>query len=318
VGDLKYPSAKHLSLTIRISVNSSIILPLYASVTRYFTQLAIETFSVDNSALKDLQLKGVFQLDPDSPCNVVLNRYVLHSGLFCRIPQRITSMLIEGRLKEIEISIVTAGNYSTTIPDNVFELKHEVNCQKQHRLAIVTSIKNEAGDLEEWIAYHRIMGVSHFRIYLQESSTDIAEVQRIVAQYPTELVQLIVSHDWTPENNGQTSLMNAGLNSLRDYVDYILFCDTDEFVWFSRYGYTLHDLLDDHMSDNRVAVYFKNMLFGTSFLEHQSSLVIEDFIYRAKYVALAQPPDIWLPRTKLIVNTKNIVALTIHNEIQGS
>ena len=41
----------------------------------------------------------------------------------------------------------------------------------RHGIAIMACVKNEAGYIEEWIRFHRAIGVRHFHIY-DDGSTD--------------------------------------------------------------------------------------------------------------------------------------------------
>jgi hypothetical protein len=91
-------------------------------------------------------------------------------------------------------------------------------------VAVVVIIKNEAPYLEEWLAYHRAIGVEHFFIY-DNGSTD--HLHRVIDPWVNHgLVTLV---HW-PLPGGQIDAYSHALRLYGPSVEWLGFFDVDEFV----------------------------------------------------------------------------------------
>jgi hypothetical protein len=92
------------------------------------------------------------------------------------------------------------------------------------QLGVVVIIRNEAPHLEEWLAYHRALGVQHFFIYDNGSDDELHEV--IEAWVNHGLVTLV---HW-PLPGGQIDAYSHALRFYGPSVAWLAFFDVDEFV----------------------------------------------------------------------------------------
>lgn len=106
-------------------------------------------------------------------------------------------------------------------------------------IAACTSVRGDYAALEEWIAYHRMIGVRHFRVYVNEPWSDAHPVlRRLRQQQHRDDVTLVPYEfhidryrpDWHPEFSWfQAAINNDCLYRHRDY-DWVMTTDMDEFV----------------------------------------------------------------------------------------
>ncbi|CAN0450946.1 unnamed protein product [Ectocarpus sp. 12 AP-2014] len=91
-------------------------------------------------------------------------------------------------------------------------------------MVICTMFKNEAPYLEEWLQYHRLLGVSKVYMYDNNSSDKSRPTLR-----KFELSQFVQVLDW-PHEGGQTEALNDCLCRFRHTTRWMSFLDVDEFV----------------------------------------------------------------------------------------
>jgi hypothetical protein len=97
-----------------------------------------------------------------------------------------------------------------------------------HTLAICTLMANERPYVEEWVAFHRMQGVTLFRVYVDRTRDDLPDdgTADALRALGAEVV------DWTePGPTRQVAAFNAGLASLRGRAEWVAFIDCDEFLF---------------------------------------------------------------------------------------
>jgi len=98
----------------------------------------------------------------------------------------------------------------------------------KHRLAICAIIKDERSYLAEWIAYHRLMGATLFRIYDTGSTDGSLKFLRSLGRFiPIELIP------WsppTPRHEWQKAAYLHAAAALSGRAEYVAFIDPDEFI----------------------------------------------------------------------------------------
>lgn len=143
-------------------------------------------------------------------------------------------------------------------------------------LALCTMIRNERPYILEWLAFHALAGVAHFRIYDNESDDGTAELLRGVAgHFNIDVIP------W-PETgfDRQVLAFNDGLLALRDRARFVGFIDADEFL-FDRDLRPLPKVLEEVPADVS-AIGVNQSVFGSSHLtEASEELVIHRFQHRA-------------------------------------
>ena len=93
-----------------------------------------------------------------------------------------------------------------------------------HELAIVSIAKNEGPYVKEWIEYHRLVGVSHFYFYDNESEDGTLEILKPYIEDGTVTYTLIRG------KARQLDAYNDAIKRFKDECRYMAFIDLDEFL----------------------------------------------------------------------------------------
>jgi hypothetical protein len=141
-------------------------------------------------------------------------------------------------------------------------------------LSICAGYRNEAPYLEEWIEFHRHVGVEHFFLY-DAHSTDAHE--EVLAPYVED--GIVTTHGWEGISHNQADTYNEFLRAHRDESRWVAFIDCDEFL-FSPTGRALPEMLAEFEPWPAVGV---NMIaFGRSgHVTKPDGLVIENYLIRS-------------------------------------
>ena len=110
-----------------------------------------------------------------------------------------------------------------------FMLKIEA---KEGGIALASMFQNEAPYLKEWIEYHRLIGVSHFYLWSNQSQDDYLQV---LAPYIEEGVVELFEAPETIASIGaqmgtQAKYMNQALLLAEGNYEWLIMIDSDEFV----------------------------------------------------------------------------------------
>ena len=98
------------------------------------------------------------------------------------------------------------------------------NYKFKYNLSIILIIKNASQYMDEWINYHKLVGVDHFYIYDNESTDGLKEV--LDPYIKTGLVTYI----YWPGQKQQTPAYNDALVHYRKETKWMAFIDDDEFI----------------------------------------------------------------------------------------
>lgn len=144
-------------------------------------------------------------------------------------------------------------------------------------LAICLMVKDEAPYLREFLAFHALIGVAHFRIY-DNGSTDgtLDLLRRLSSHYDIEV------HPWTVTGiERQQTAFNDACRALAGRYDWVAFLDADEFLFDPQHR-PLPNLLDA-MDDDVGAIAVNQRVFGSAGLTEidDDDLVIRRFTRRA-------------------------------------
>jgi hypothetical protein len=141
-------------------------------------------------------------------------------------------------------------------------------------LSICAGYRNEAPYLQEWIEFHRLVGVEHFFLY-DAHSTDAHE--EVLAPYVED--GIVTTYDWEGISHNQADTYNEFLRAHRDESRWVAFIDCDEFL-FSPAGQTLPETLAEFEPWPAVGV---NMIaFGRAgHVTKPTGLVIENYLMRS-------------------------------------
>jgi len=113
-----------------------------------------------------------------------------------------------------------------------------------YQLSVVLIIQNEASYMEEWMEYHRMLGVEHFYIYDNKSTDNLRE---FLAQY---IEQGIVTYQYWTE--GQSEAYQHAVDHYKFESKYMAIIDVDEFLIPSAiYKESLTGILDEILAEHR-------------------------------------------------------------------
>lgn len=162
-----------------------------------------------------------------------------------------------------------------------FKAKRRV-IKKKYYTSICAIFKNEAPYLEEWIEYHKIIGIDHFYLYnnFSEDNYDI-----VLQKYINEGIVTLI--DW-PYPQGQMSAYNNCVEVFCNETNWISFIDLDEFI-VPNFTNDISVILKKFENRPNIIAYWK--YFGTAgHVERDTKgLVIEDFtVSSRKYLNIGK------------------------------
>jgi hypothetical protein len=139
-------------------------------------------------------------------------------------------------------------------------------------LAVCAIYRDEASNLREWVAFHRLVGVERFFLYDNRSGDD-----HLTALAPFLEDGSVVLHDW-PMWPGQLEAYEHCAREHAGDARWVAFIDVDEFL-FSPTGRPVPEILAEYEQHVAVGANWAN--FGTSgHLTRPPGLVIENYLYR--------------------------------------
>lgn len=159
----------------------------------------------------------------------------------------------------------------------VFNLFKDKEKEKyDNNLAIVAIFKNEGEYLKEWIEYHRIIGVTKFYLYNNESTDNYKAVLKpYIENNIVELTDM-------PGKARQMDAYNDCINKHKNDTKFLAVLDLDEFI-FTKNNNALEIINSFFLSNKKAGGLTINwMIFGSSNKEKkEDGFVIERFKYRA-------------------------------------
>jgi len=146
-------------------------------------------------------------------------------------------------------------------------------------LGIAAIVRNEARYLQEWVAFHALQGVRHFRLYDNGSNDGTAGVVRKLGKHLS--IQCIPWPDESPfwlQIQREAFLDAATI--LAPKVKFVAFVDIDEFLFALPQGNLIKVL--DGFAEDVSAIAVNQRLFGSSGQRSYSpDLVTSRFVQRA-------------------------------------
>ncbi|WP_175796036.1 glycosyltransferase family 2 protein [Burkholderia anthina] len=150
---------------------------------------------------------------------------------------------------------------------------------RQNKLGVAAVFKNEFPFIIEWLAYHRVLGISEFFIADNESDDGTSELLRALSD--VGLVQC-VNYKTVPGVKPQLAAYQLLMETFRDKVDWLSFIDADEFMRPAIYDHNLVDALEGALSNPKIGAIAVNWaVYGSSnWVTANSKAVIERFVAR--------------------------------------
>lgn len=176
----------------------------------------------------------------------------------------------------------------------------------EHTIAISSVFKNEGPWLKEWIEYHKLLGVTHFRLYNNESTDNYLEV--LTPYIESGEIELI---DWPNKREGdwvnwaknrQWPAYVDALTKLNGVAKWVAMIDLDEYIHPLEKD-NLIDFLDDYEEYCGIAINWQ--CFGTSNVKSipENSLMIEmltkkalEYSHRNAVVKSIVRPEFTIPK----------------------
>jgi hypothetical protein len=188
-----------------------------------------------------------------------------------------------------------------------------------HNLAICAMFKNESPWLKEWIEYHRLMGVSKFYLYNNDSTDSFLDI--LTPYLQSGLVELI---DWS------SSTKDHAIYGVDDYcfvpfqigayndclkkralgaARWVAIIDIDEFIVAGKGCDSLLSLLEHSESKKVGALLLNWRCFGTS---HVEELAQGDLLLHKLFLRTGDDHP-WNKHTKGIYQPKAVKFCAVHN-----
>ncbi len=130
----------------------------------------------------------------------------------------------------------------------------------EYELSLCAIFKDEAPYLQEWIEYHRMLGVQHFWLYNNESSDHYEQIlQSYIQEGIVEVIDWPGTMDkkWTP----QIKAYNDGIARSKNITHWLAIIDVDEFI-VPVYHDSIQDLLKNYPDAGGLQIFWQ--FFGTS------------------------------------------------------
>lgn len=162
------------------------------------------------------------------------------------------------------------------------------------RILCITTVKDEAPYLLEWIAHHRAAGVTDFLVFSNDCSDNTVKILKAL-----QMAGILrhIPHEKQPGQSIQwQALKEAWRHPLRKKADWILVSDVDEFVNIRVGNHRFEDLIGA-VSPEADAIVLQWRLFG-----HNGILNISDTPVTEQFTR-AIPPDETYPIAASLIKT---------------
>lgn len=146
-------------------------------------------------------------------------------------------------------------------------------------VCIASILREEERFVDEWLAYHRMLGVDHFYLYDDDPRNKLRESIRLHGDYVT-VVPWFGKHEALPGRNRQTKAYTHWLSKAGPQFEWVCFLDLDEFVVLRRHS-KLKSFLGDVGNCDSVSLFWRN--FGhNGYYEDPPDLVTESLTRRKR------------------------------------
>jgi hypothetical protein len=112
-----------------------------------------------------------------------------------------------------------------------------------NRVCLVAILKDEEPFLDEWIVYHRMLGIDHFFLYDDHPDFPLRELLKPYREYVTVIDWCGMDKTFTGRSN-QIKAYTHALDHYASTFDWVLYLDGDEFVVLHK-----HENVQDFLAD---------------------------------------------------------------------
>ena len=170
-------------------------------------------------------------------------------------------------------------------------VKPDANSTESRRVTIVTTMKNEGPFILEWLAFHRMIGVTDFLVYTNDCTDGTDTMLALLEE------KGLVQHRENPfrQHPGlkpqHAALQAADGEAIVQAADWLICMDVDEFINIRCGGGRLDDLFAAVADANMISLTWR--LFGNSDIhEYRDEPVIAQFT-RAAPELIRKPHQAW-------------------------
>ena len=216
-------------------------------------------------------------------------------------------------IKRILCCFVVSGGLRDAIREGKFDyyiqakrlMKHEYTCKGRDVLAIIAMIRNEGPYLAEWIEYHKLIGVSRFYIFDNESTDNTRTVLDkyiksglVIYEYVSDnkLEKLGKKYSIGPKSHVAHWL--AIEKCRKNNTKWVAIIDVDEFL-VPKQDKTVIDFLKRFSKKTINQIIIGWEVFGSSgHIKKPKGLVIENYTHKGKidetraFKAIVKPKSI--------------------------
>ena len=148
--------------------------------------------------------------------------------------------------------------------------KKQAAMNKKYYICICAIFRDEGRNLQEWILYHKLVGIDHIFLYNNFSKDNYMEV---IKPYIDD--GFVTITEW-PYEYSQMAAYEDCYNKYGNQTNWLSFIDLDEFIC-PKYKYNIKDWVKKYEGYPVVAVYWQ--MFGTCGImsRDHDKLVIEQF-----------------------------------------
>lgn len=151
--------------------------------------------------------------------------------------------------------------------------REQLSAPFRHQLAVCAIFREEAPYLDEWLAFHAGVGVTHFYLYNNFSTDNFRDVLR-----PWIRRGMVTLTDW-PVPAGQLSAYRQCIKRARNECCWLAFIDVDEFL-FSPQTTDIRTILTEYADLPGIAVW--QLYFGSGgHVTRPAMAVTEAYLKRA-------------------------------------
>lgn len=166
------------------------------------------------------------------------------------------------------------------------------------RICVVAIVKNEEPFLDEWLIYHRLIGVDHFFIYDDDPELPLKNFFKPHSSYLTIVDWYGKDKDLPGRNNQTKAYWHAVENYITDY-EWVAFIDGDEFIVLPAWDDQIYKFLDEFEDAGAISLNWH--VFG-----HNGHYETPEGLITAALTRRMKKPN---TNVKTITRTKNIKSI---------
>lgn len=168
----------------------------------------------------------------------------------------------------------------------------------RNTICAVAIARDEGPFIDEWLSYHRLLGIDHFLLYDDDPDHPLAHLSSVHADYTTVIPWCARSDGLRGRNRQTKAYWHACVHYGAEF-DWMVFIDIDEFIVLRKHD-GIHPFLRNF--DEVEAITLNWHVFGHSgFFEDPKGLVTANLVRR-----MSAPS----PHGKTIARPETIVAIT--------